>query len=113
MTASQSPQFDRDGIQRDPYLVKSVIRCSRVLRAFHTEEGGLGLPLGAIARRAGLPKSLVLRLLYTLRYIGWIEKRDRTYRLLVRVARQRREESTAAAAGSEFTTAAEASRVER
>ena len=111
MTASKSPQIDRDGIQRDPYLVKSVIRCSRVLRAFHT--GEVGLPLGAIARRAGLPKSLVFRLLYTLRCIGWIEKRDRTYRLLVRVPRQRREESTAAAAGPEFTTAAEASRVER
>lgn len=110
MTASKSPQIDRDSVQRDPYVVKSVIRCSRVLRAFHTGEGGL--PLCAIARRAALPKSLVFRLLYTLRCIGWIEKRDRTYRLLVRVPRQRREESTAAA-GPEFTTTAEASRVER
>lgn len=102
MAPAKSHQTDRDGVTRDPYLVKSVVRCSLVLRAFHNGEDGL--PLGAIAQRTGLPKSLVFRLLYTLRRVGWIEKCGHTYRLLVRVPRRRREESTATAAGPAFTS---------
>jgi hypothetical protein len=52
------------------------------------------LPLHAIAQRADLSMSLVFRLLHTLQHIGWIEKHDRTYRLLVRL-RQKRGDSTA------------------
>ena len=66
---------------RDPYLVKSVVRCCQVLRAV---QGDDPLPLHAIVRRAGLPKSLVFRSLCTLQHIGWVEKSEgRTYRLLV------------------------------
>ena len=74
----------------DPYLVESIVRCCRVLRAFQTRGGEL--PLHTIARRTGLSTSLVFRLLHTLRHIGWIEKRDRTYRRLVRVPRQQRKD---------------------
>jgi IclR-like helix-turn-helix domain-containing protein len=48
------------------------------------------LTLHAIAGRTGLPKSLVFRLLRTLQRIGWVEKRDRTYRLLLQVPRRKR-----------------------
>jgi DNA-binding IclR family transcriptional regulator len=58
------------------------------MRAVQTRKGAL--PLHTIARRTGLPKSLVFRLLSTLRHIGWVEKRDRRYRLLVRVPRRKR-----------------------
>jgi DNA-binding IclR family transcriptional regulator len=74
---------------RDPYLVKSVVRCCQVLRAV---QGEGALPLHVIVRRTGLPKSLVFRLLCTLRHIGWVEKHDdgRTYRSLVNVPRLKR-----------------------
>lgn len=80
-------QADRESCQRDPYLVKSVVRCCQVLRAVQTRGA---LPLHTIARRTGLPKSLVFRLLCTLSHIGWVEKRDRRYRLLVQVPRASR-----------------------
>jgi hypothetical protein len=76
-------QADRESCRRDPYLVQSVVRCCQVLRAVQTGKGPV--PLHTIAQRTGLPKSLVFRLLCTLSHIGWIEKRDRRYRLLVRV----------------------------
>jgi hypothetical protein len=79
---------DHAGRRRDAYLVKSVVRCSQVLRAFRKREDGL--PLHTIAQRTGLSTTVVFRLLDTLRQIGWVEKRDRTYRLLVQVPRQKR-----------------------
>ena len=79
-----------DNRPRDRYLVNAVVRCSRVLRAFQTREDAL--PLRMIAQRAGLSTSIVFRLLYTLEQVGWIEKHDHTYRLLVRVPRRKRED---------------------
>jgi len=73
--------------QRDPYLVASVVRCCRVLRAFRTKHDAL--PLRTIVQRTGLSKSLVFRLLHTLQRIRWIEKSNRTYRLVVHVPRHR------------------------
>ena len=46
---------------RDPYLVKSVLHSSQLLRAFRTS--GEALPLREVAKRSGLPKSMVFRLL--------------------------------------------------
>jgi hypothetical protein len=88
--ASLNVQHDDDHEERRPdaYLVKSVVRCSQVLRALQSREHGL--PMHAIAQRTGLSTTLVFRLLHTLRQIGWVEKRDRTYRLLVQVPRQKR-----------------------
>src|SRR5580765_8692692 len=57
---------------RDPYLVKSVVHSSRILAAFRTS--GEALPLRDVAKRSGLPKSMVFRLLYTLEKCGMVEK---------------------------------------
>ncbi len=57
---------------RDPYLVKSVVHSSQLLRAFRT--AGEVLPLREISKRSGLPKSMVFRLLYTLEKCGMVEK---------------------------------------
>src|SRR5215472_8198118 len=57
---------------RDPYLVKSVLHCSQLLRAFRTS--GEALPLREIAKRSELPKSMAFRLLYTLEKCGLVQK---------------------------------------
>ena len=57
---------------RDPYLVKSVLHCSQLLRAFRTS--GEALPLREIAKRSELPKSMAFRLLYTLEKCSMVEK---------------------------------------
>lgn len=89
MTLSHAEHHpDQPRCPRDPYLVKSVVRCCQVLRAVQTEKHAL--PLHTIARRAGLSKSLVFRLLCTLRHVGWVEKDDGKYRLLVQVPRATR-----------------------
>ncbi len=57
---------------RDPYLVKSVIHSSQLLRAFRS--AGEALSLREITARSGLPKSMAFRLLYTLERCGMVEK---------------------------------------
>ncbi len=57
---------------RDPYLVKSVMHSSQLLRAFRAT--GEALPLREVAKRSGLPKSMAFRLLYTLEKCGMVEK---------------------------------------
>ena len=57
---------------RDPYLVKSVMHSSQLLRAFRAS--GEALPLREVAKRSGLPKSMAFRLLYTLEKCGMVEK---------------------------------------
>ncbi len=64
--------MDHDVRPRDPYLVKSVIHSSRLLTAFRSP--GEALPLKEVAARAGLPKTMVFRLLYTLEKCGMVEK---------------------------------------
>jgi ribose transport system substrate-binding protein len=58
--------------ERDPYLVKSVVHSSRLLRAFRSP--GEALSLKEIASRSGLQKTMVFRLLYTLQKCGMVEK---------------------------------------
>ncbi len=57
---------------RNPYLVKSVVHCSRLLAAFRSP--GEALALREIASRSGLPKSMSFRILYTLQSCGMVEK---------------------------------------
>ncbi len=57
---------------RDPYLVKSVVHSSQLLRAFRT--AGEVLPLREISKRSALPKSMVFRLLYALEKCGMVQK---------------------------------------
>src|SRR5215471_8835183 len=65
--------MDADSAQpRDPYLVKSVMHSSQLLRAFRAT--GEALPLREIAKRSGLPKSMAFRLLYTLEKCSMVEK---------------------------------------
>src|SRR5437764_9787378 len=66
-----SNSVDTPGV-RDPYLVKSVMHASQLLRAFRAS--GESLPLREVAKRSGLPKSMVFRLLYTLEKCGMVEK---------------------------------------
>jgi ribose transport system substrate-binding protein len=57
---------------RDPYLVKSVVHCSKLLTAFQAP--GETLSLKEVAARCGLPKTMVFRLLYTLEKCGLVQK---------------------------------------
>ena len=57
---------------RDPYLVKSVVHCSKLLSAFQT--AGEALSLKEISARCGLPKTMVFRLLYTFEKCGMVQK---------------------------------------
>jgi ribose transport system substrate-binding protein len=80
--SSSNPQ------RRDPYLVKSVVHSSQLLKAFHVS--GEALPLREITKRSSLPKSMVFRLLYTLEKCGLVEKvGENLYRSSLRPLRQR------------------------
>src|SRR3569833_466301 len=57
---------------RDPYLVKSVVHCSKVLGAFSSPREAL--PLREISKRCGLPKTMAFRLLYTLERCSMVTK---------------------------------------
>jgi len=57
---------------RDPYLVKSVVHCSKLLTAF--QSAGETLSLKEVSARCGLPKTMVFRLLYTLEKCGLVQK---------------------------------------
>ncbi len=57
---------------RDPYLVKSIVHTSHVLKAFRSP--GEALSLREIAARSGLQKTMVFRLLYTLQKCAIVEK---------------------------------------
>ena len=61
-----------EGSGRNPYLVKSVVHCSRLLAAFRSP--GEALALREVVARSGLPKSMAFRLLYTLQSCGMVEK---------------------------------------
>lgn len=57
---------------RDPYLVKAVMHSSCLLKSFRSP--GEALSLKELASRAGLQKTMVFRLLYTLQKCGMVEK---------------------------------------
>jgi ribose transport system substrate-binding protein len=71
-----------------PYLVRSVIHASQVMRAFLTS--GEALRLRDVVQRTGLGKGLCFRLLHTLHHVGMVEKVDATrYRLTSELGRRR------------------------
>jgi ribose transport system substrate-binding protein len=72
-----------------PYVVRSVVHASQVLRAF--ESSGEALRLRDVVQRTALGKGLCFRLLHTLHHCGLVEKVDATrYRLTSEVAPRRR-----------------------
>jgi ribose transport system substrate-binding protein len=86
---------------RDPYLVKSVVHASQLLKAFHSS--GEALPLREVARRSSLSKSMVFRLLHTLEACGLVEKAgENLYRSAIRPLRQRSWRIGYAAQGADY-----------
>jgi ribose transport system substrate-binding protein len=86
--SSLNPAAKRETRARDPYLVKSVIHCSRILSSFRS--AGEALSLKEIVQRSGLPKTMCFRLLYTLEKCGMVEKvSTNLYQAIVRPSRQR------------------------
>jgi len=72
-----------------PYIVRSVVHASQVMRAF--QSSGEALRLRDVVQRTGLGKGLCFRLLHTLHHIGMVEKVDATrYRLTSELGRRRR-----------------------
>lgn len=71
----------------DPYLVPGLDRGLRILMEFSPREAELGAP--ELARRLGIPRTTVFRLLQTLESLGFIERadKDKSYRLGVAVLR--------------------------
>jgi ribose transport system substrate-binding protein len=75
--------------RREPYLIKSVVHASEVLRVFQSR--GEALRLRDVIERTGYNKAVCFRLLHTLRHCGLIEKVDDSrYRLTSDVYRRRR-----------------------
>jgi len=86
---------------RDPYLVKSVLHSSQLLRAFRVS--GEALPLREITKRSNLPKTMAFRLLYTLEKCGMVEKvGENLYRSCVRPFKQRLYRLGYCAQGTEY-----------
>ena len=71
------------------YLVKSLVHGSQILWAFH--HPGETLRLRDVMDRTGFAKGMCFRLLYTLRYCGFIEKvENNRYRLTSEIRRRRK-----------------------
>jgi ribose transport system substrate-binding protein len=93
---------------RDPYLVKAVVHASRILVAFRSS--GEALPLRDVARRSGLPKTMVFRLLYTLERCGMVEKvGENLYRSSLRPLKPRLYRLGYAAQGTDYQFSKEVS----
>jgi len=90
-----------ESLLRDPYLVKSVLHSSQLLRAFRVS--GEALPLREISKRSNLPKTMAFRLLYTLEKCGMVEKvGENLYRSCVRPFKQRLHRLGYCAQGTEY-----------
>jgi ribose transport system substrate-binding protein len=95
-------------LQRDRYLVKSVVHSSRLLSAFRSN--GEALPLREVASRSGLPKTMAFRLLYTLEKCGMVEKiGENLYQSCLRPWRQRLFRLGYAAQGKDYEFSREVS----
>ena len=102
MDAIYSSAMDTEAPRlRDPYLVKSVVHSSRLLRAFRT--AGEVLPLREVSKRSALPKSMVFRLLYTLEKCGLVQKvGENLYQSCVRPFKQKLYRFGYASQGTEY-----------
>src|SRR5215831_2174440 len=107
--ATPSPPSKKSGSSgRDPYLVKSIVHCSKVLSAFRS--AGEALALKEIVERSGLPKTMCFRLLYTLEKCGMVEKvSTNLYQGIVRPSKQRLCRLGYAAQGSNYQFSREVS----
>lgn len=90
----------------DVYLVKSLVHGSQVLWAFH--HSGETLRLRDVMDRTGFAKGMCFRLLYTLRYCGFIEKvESNRYRLTGEIRRRKKYRFGYAAQGQDSSFAHE------
>lgn len=89
----------------DSYLIKSLVHAAGILRVF--EQPGEALSLRDVMDRTGYGKGMCFRLLYTLRHLGFVEKVDRRYQLVIPVPRPRRFRIGYAAQGQDSSFAAE------
>jgi ribose transport system substrate-binding protein len=90
---------------QDDYLIKSLVHATGILRAF--ERRGETLSLRDVMDRTGYGKGMCFRLLYTLRHLGFVEKVDRRYQLVVDAPRRRRYRIGYAAQGQDSSFASE------
>ena len=74
-----------EGGNGDKYIVPALERGLRMLSEFSRETRTIGAP--EFARRLGLPRSTVFRLLSTLESLGFVERSGNDYRLGVAVLR--------------------------
>jgi hypothetical protein len=66
---------------QDRYVVQTVVHASRILGLFESDAKAFGLR--EVSARTGFSRNMCFRLLYTLRFCGFLEKRgDNRYRLL-------------------------------
>ena len=72
-----------DAFDRGPDYVQSLHRGLDVIRAFGVDRPALSL--SQIARETGLSRAVVRRLLMTLGYLGYVDKRGREFTLTPRV----------------------------
>jgi ribose transport system substrate-binding protein len=89
----------------DVYLIKSLVHAAEILWVF--ERRGESLSLRDVMDRTGHGKGMCFRLLYTLRHLGFIEKADRRYQLVVEVPRRKRLRVGYAAQGQDSSFATE------
>jgi ribose transport system substrate-binding protein len=88
MSHPEPPPTDRRAVH-ELYLVKSLVHGSQILWAFH--HPGETLRLRDVMDRTGFAKGMCFRLLYTLRYCGFIEKvENNRYRLTAEIRRRRK-----------------------
>jgi ribose transport system substrate-binding protein len=105
MTAQKPSPPDARPVQ-DVYLVKSLVHGSQVLWAFH--HPGETLRLRDVMDRTGFAKGMCFRLLYTLRYCGFIEKvESNRYRLTGEIRRRKKYRFGYAAQGQDSSFAHE------
>jgi ribose transport system substrate-binding protein len=105
MTVQKPSPPDARPVQ-DVYLVKSLVHGSQVLWAFH--HPGETLRLRDVMDRTGFAKGMCFRLLYTLRYCGFIEKvESNRYRLTGEIRRRKKYRFGYAAQGQDSSFAHE------
>jgi ribose transport system substrate-binding protein len=93
-------RMHRKFLGRDPYIIKSVMHASELLRAFKSRSEVLSL--GDLVSRSNLSRGIVFRLLYTLDQCGLVDKISANqYRVAVSQPRQRKWKIGYAALGNE------------
>ncbi|HSV79924.1 MAG TPA: IclR family transcriptional regulator [Ramlibacter sp.] len=85
MRDNTDPSPEGEGSGSDKYIVPALERGLRLLGEFNRETRTIGAP--EFARRLGLPRSTVFRLLTTLESMGFVERSGNDYRLGVAVLR--------------------------